>query len=81
MMAQRARPPERASASLVATSQDVADALGLHVQTVYRLARAGKLPMHKLGHAWMMLKRDLTDLLDDEEGGRRDLRDRGDRDA
>lgn len=77
-MAPRARPPDGTS-RLVVTADEVAEALGLHPQTVYRLARQGELPMWKVGRTWFMYKRDLWDKLResrlDEPPGERGERD------
>jgi excisionase family DNA binding protein len=55
--------------TLVYTVPEVAEALGLSQQTVYRLARSGDLPMVKVGRQWFMTKLELFAYLD----GRRRL--------
>jgi excisionase family DNA binding protein len=79
-MAPRAVPPDHRH-SLVVSAYEVAEALGLHPQTVYRLARNGDLPMRKLGHQWIMTKHDLHALLDEEEETDRAHPHRDERDA
>lgn len=44
----------------VMTAREVADYLQLNKSTVYRLAREGKLPGARVGHAWRF-KRSLID--------------------
>ncbi|HDQ72600.1 MAG TPA: DNA-binding protein [Chloroflexi bacterium] len=44
----------------IMTAQEVAQYLRLDVATVYRLARAGKIPAAKMGRAWRF-KRGMID--------------------
>ena len=48
------------SAAEIMTLRDVARYLGLHVMTVYKLTREGRVPAAKIGGQWRF-KRDVLD--------------------
>ncbi len=41
------------------TANQAAELLRLHVRTIYRLARAGKIPAYKFGHEWRFIEQEL----------------------
>lgn len=51
---------------MVFTATEVAAALGRHPETIRRMARAGHLPMFRLGGRWVMHRRDLYRLVRQE---------------
>jgi len=65
-MNRRADPEQR---PYVYTVAQVAERLCLHRQTIQRLARERKLPMHRVGHQWLMTADAFDHLLDDDDGG------------
>jgi len=48
-------------------AEEVARLLRVHVRTVYRLARAGKIPGKKLGGGWRFSKEQILKMLDKEK--------------
>lgn len=40
----------------IMTPHEAAEYLNLHVRTIYRLAKNGKLPGHKVGRSWRFRK-------------------------
>ncbi|HET6460165.1 MAG TPA: helix-turn-helix domain-containing protein [Syntrophales bacterium] len=44
----------------IMTSPEAAEYLNLNVRTIYRLAKKGKLPGHKVGRSWRF-KKDILD--------------------
>ena len=51
---------DEASAQQIMTLREVAGYLGLHVMTVYKLTREGRVPAAKIGGQWRF-KRDVLD--------------------
>jgi excisionase family DNA binding protein len=49
---------------LLLTTEEVADLLRVHINTVKTMVRAGKLPAVKVGRAWRIKRSDVLALLD-----------------
>lgn len=49
-------------------AREVADYLHLHIFTVHKLAREGKLPAFKIGHGWRFRKSALNEWIQLKEG-------------
>jgi excisionase family DNA binding protein len=49
---------------LLLTTEEVADLLRVHVNTIKIMVRAGKLPAVKVGRAWRIKRSDVLALLD-----------------
>lgn len=56
----------------IMTPEEVAALLHLHVRTVYRLARQGKLPGRKVGSQWRFLRENVLGKLQSRESERRE---------
>ncbi len=52
----------------VLSVREVAQYLKLNEQTVYRLAREGKLPASKIGKQWRFSRRDIEALIHEHRG-------------
>jgi excisionase family DNA binding protein len=57
---------EDSTASKVMTSEDAAEYLKMHVKTVCRLAKEGKIPAKKVGSEWRFLRSVLDRWLTEE---------------
>ncbi len=56
-------------ANAVMTSMEAAEYLKMHVKTVCRLAKEGKIPAKKVGSEWRFLKNVLDKWLSEAVGG------------
>ena len=54
------KPSAKSDAAQIMTLREVAQYLGLHIMTVYKLTREGRVPAAKIGGQWRF-KRDVLD--------------------
>lgn len=52
---------------LVLRTKDVADVLGVHINTVKKLITDGKIPARKVGRAYRVTKEDLKQYVESED--------------
>ena len=52
---------------LLLSSQEVADFLGVHMQTVKKLITQKEIPAKKVGRAWRITKDDLKQYMENKE--------------
>jgi len=58
--------------SLLFTAEEAAKYLRLHVKSIYRLARDGKIPGRKVGGSWRFHRDALDQWIKNERSGLRD---------
>ncbi len=68
MLASMAKPKytDWAQVPILLSTRDVADVLGVHINTVKRLINDQKLPAKKIGRAWKVRKSDIRSYIETE---------------
>lgn len=63
-MGRMSTPNEMAEGERLLTVEEVAEHLGMHIMTVYKLLSSGVLPGRKIGNRWRVLKRELDEWIE-----------------